>query len=122
MNKPAVMLPTYNEADNIREMIAAIHRVAPGATVLVVDDDSPDGTWRIVEEMARDDNRVQLLRRTENRGRGYAGAAGFRGAPQQLIADGECAEEFISESELANPTDRNIEFARHCRGSEPGER
>jgi len=78
MNKPAVMLPTYNEADNIREMIAGIRRVAPEATVLVVDDDSPDGTWRIVEEMARDDGRVRMLHREENRGRGYAGTAGFR--------------------------------------------
>ena len=78
MKKPAVMLPTYNEADNIREIVAAILRVAPRATVLVVDDDSPDGTWRIVEEMADADDRVQLLRRRENRGRGYAGAAGFR--------------------------------------------
>jgi len=78
MNTPAVMLPTYNEAANIREIIAAIRRVAPEATVLVVDDDSPDGTWRIVEEMAGADDRVQLLRRREKRGRGYAGAAGFR--------------------------------------------
>lgn len=76
--KPGIMLPTYNEAENIREIVAAIVRVAPEAHVVVVDDDSPDGTWRIVEQMSAEDERIHLLRRMENRGRGYAGAAGFR--------------------------------------------
>jgi len=76
--RPAVILPTYNEAQNIREMIRAILSVAPSAHVVVVDDDSPDGTWRIVKEMAACDGRVHLIHRTERRGRGYAGAVGFQ--------------------------------------------
>ena len=75
---PAVMLPTYNEAENIGALIAAIHRVAPEANIVVVDDDSPDGTWRLVDELRADDDRIHLVHRTENRGRGYGGAAGFR--------------------------------------------
>ena len=51
---PVVMLPTYNEAENVRELIAAIHRAAPAAHVLVVDDDSPDGTWRCAQDLAAD--------------------------------------------------------------------
>jgi len=76
--KPAVMLPTYNEAENIRAIIGAILRAVPDASVVVVDDDSPDGTWKIVAGMATNDGRIHLIHRTENRGRGYAGAEGFR--------------------------------------------
>lgn len=76
--KPAVMLPTYNEADNVRLIVQAILRVEPSATVVIVDDDSPDGTGRIADEMAMADERVRVVHRCENRGRGYAGAEGFR--------------------------------------------
>ena len=75
--KPAVVLPTYNEAENIREMVRAVLAADPSITALVVDDNSPDGTGRIVDEMAATDPRVRALHRTEKRGRGYAGAAGF---------------------------------------------
>ena len=74
--KPAVVLPTYNEAENIREITTAILRVEPSATVVIVDDNSPDGTGRIADELAGD--RVRVIHRMENRGRGYAGAEGFR--------------------------------------------
>ena len=50
--KPAVLLPTYNEAENIREITTAILRVEPSATVVIVDDNSPDGTGRIADELA----------------------------------------------------------------------
>ena len=72
------MLPTYNEAENIRPLIAALLAVAEGMEVVVVDDDSPDGTWRIVGEMAERDPRVHLVHRKGVRGRGSAGVAGFR--------------------------------------------
>ncbi len=75
--KPAVVLPTYNEAENIRAMIEAVLAAHPAITALVVDDNSPDGTARLVGDMAAANPRVQLLLRTEKRGRGYAGAAGF---------------------------------------------
>src|SRR5688572_9225689 len=47
-----VIVPTYDEADNIRPITAAILEVLPGATVLVVDDGSPDGTGQIADELA----------------------------------------------------------------------
>ena len=75
---PIVMLPTYNEAENIRPMVSAILAADPRLHVLVVDDDSPDGTAGIVGEMAQGEPRVKLLLRTERRGRGYAGAEGLR--------------------------------------------
>jgi len=71
------MLPTYNEAGNIRSLVEALLAME-GMHVVVVDDDSPDGTWRIVGEMAERDPRVHLIHRRHVRGRGSAGVAGLR--------------------------------------------
>jgi dolichol-phosphate mannosyltransferase len=76
--KPAVMLPTYNEAGNLRKLTESILRAAPEMTVVVVDDESPDGTGRIADELARASDRVRVIHRREKRGRGYAGAEGLR--------------------------------------------
>lgn len=73
-----ILLPTYNEAENIRPLLQQIRLTLPEAWILVVDDDSPDGTWRIVSELAETDPRLELLRRQELRGRGSAGIDGFR--------------------------------------------
>jgi dolichol-phosphate mannosyltransferase len=80
MNKIVAMVPTYNERTHIRELVADVLAQDPRTEVLVVDDDSPDGTWRIVEEMAGTNPRVHLLRRTRKRGRGWAGIDGFQRA------------------------------------------
>jgi len=72
------MLPTYNEADNIRPLIDDLLAVRPEMEVVVVDDDSPDETWRIVGELAEENPRVHLVHRRNERGRGSAGVAGFR--------------------------------------------
>ena len=75
------MLPTYDEAENIRELVEAILALGPRYEVLVVDDDSPDGTWRVVRELeGAHPARVHLVRRIGERGRGSAGARGFREA------------------------------------------
>jgi dolichol-phosphate mannosyltransferase len=79
--KIIAMLPTYNEADNIALLIDDLLAISPDMEVLVVDDDSPDGTWRIVEDKQEQyPGRVHLIHRTTERGRGSAGAAGFKGA------------------------------------------
>lgn len=72
-----VMVPTYNESQNIRDLVAEILRHCPDAHVLVVDDHSPDGTWKIAEELGHADPRVLLLHRESDKGRGNAGRAGF---------------------------------------------
>ncbi len=78
--KIIVTLPTYNEAENIIPLIERLLRVSTKLHVLVIDDNSPDGTWRIVREMAAENPRVHLLHRTKERGRGSAGVAGFQKA------------------------------------------
>ncbi|MCX7717658.1 MAG: polyprenol monophosphomannose synthase [Candidatus Sumerlaeaceae bacterium] len=70
-------VPTYNEADNIVPLANEILALGDAYHVLVVDDNSPDGTWRLVREMMAREPRVQLLHRTTDRGRGTAGLAGF---------------------------------------------
>jgi dolichol-phosphate mannosyltransferase len=67
-----VVVPTYNEAENIRELVSSILKVLPKAFVVVVDDNSPDGTAEIVGEMSKADNRIHLLRRPGKLG--YASA------------------------------------------------
>jgi dolichol-phosphate mannosyltransferase len=71
------MIPTFNEAENIQPLITEILNVDNRIEVLVIDDDSPDRTAALVEEIAENTSRVHLLLRKEERGRGTAGIAGF---------------------------------------------
>lgn len=72
-----VVLPTYNEADNVRPIGAAILESLPGATLLVVDDASPDGTGTIADEMAAADPRIRVRHRAAKEGLGRAYLDGF---------------------------------------------
>jgi len=77
--RPLVVLPTYNEALNIEEVLERAREAVPGLSVLVVDDGSPDGTADIAEAWgAANGGGVQVLRRTEKSGLGSAYRAGFR--------------------------------------------
>jgi len=73
-----VTLCTYNERENLARLIGEIHRHAPSADVLVVDDASPDGTGRIADELAAADDRIQVLHRAGKLGLGSATVAAFR--------------------------------------------
>jgi dolichol-phosphate mannosyltransferase len=73
-----VFLPTYNECDNIADIVSRVMESAPGLEALVVDDNSPDGTADVVREIGRTDARVQLILRETDRGRGRADAAAVR--------------------------------------------
>ncbi len=73
-----VSLATYNEAGNVASLIAEIHKFVPQADVLVIDDNSPDGTWKIVEELGAADPRVKLLKRPGKLGLGTATLAAMR--------------------------------------------
>jgi dolichol-phosphate mannosyltransferase len=73
-----VIIPTYNEKDNIRSVIELALAQAPDLDVLVVDDNSPDGTGAIVAEIAKTNPRVQLMSRAGKLGLGTAYIAGFK--------------------------------------------
>ena len=72
-----VIIPTYNELENIEQITARALLAVPGADVLIVDDGSPDGTGKRADEMSNDDARVHVLHRTEKNGLGAAYIAGF---------------------------------------------
>ncbi|TQF68333.1 polyprenol monophosphomannose synthase [Rhodococcus spelaei] len=75
-----VIIPTYNERENIELIIGRLHTAVPGAHVLVADDGSPDGTGDIADKLAASDpaGRIHVLHRTEKNGLGAAYIAGFR--------------------------------------------
>ena len=73
-----VVIPTYNEHDNIGRLIPEILKQSPGIEVLVVDDNSPDGTGALIDEMAAVDSRVHILHRNGKLGLGSAYRDGFR--------------------------------------------
>jgi len=73
-----VTLPTYNEADNIIPLIQDLLELREDLSIVVIDDDSPDGTHRLVREKQKTTDRVFLIHRTLERGRGSAGVAGFK--------------------------------------------
>jgi len=72
-----IVLPTYNEAESLRGVLARIRVAVPEADVLIVDDASPDGTGRIADELAADDPGVRVLHRPGKDGLGSAYLAGF---------------------------------------------
>ena len=76
--KTIVMIPTYNEKDNISPLLKQILELDKGIEALVVDDNSPDGTWEIVQDLSEKEKRVHLLHRKKRRGRGTAGIDGLR--------------------------------------------
>jgi len=67
--KVSVVVPTYNEREIIRRLIKSILKIAPNvAEVIVVDDNSPDGTWKIVKKMIEKNKSIKLLRRINKKG------------------------------------------------------
>ncbi|MFN0158901.1 MAG: polyprenol monophosphomannose synthase [Bacteroidota bacterium] len=78
MLKVLIVIPTYNEADNIPKLIPAVLSKAPNVDVLIVDDNSPDGTAALVRNMMEGESRVHLIEREGKMGLGTAYVAGFK--------------------------------------------
>jgi dolichol-phosphate mannosyltransferase len=85
-----VVLPTYDERDNLVPLVRAVRAqlsgVAPDHTILIVDDSSPDGTGELADQLAREDSHVKVLHRPRKEGLGQAYLAGFEVA---LLAGAE---------------------------------
>lgn len=84
LGRVLVVVPTYNEAENVESITTRLRAAVPEAHLLVVDDGSPDGTGAIADRLAGADDHVHVLHRTEKAGLGAAYIAGFRWA----LADG----------------------------------
>jgi dolichol-phosphate mannosyltransferase len=90
-----VIIPTYNEVENIKSIVGRVRASVPEAHILVVDDNSPDGTGKLADELAVEDGHVHVLHRAGKEGLGAAYLAGFRwglehdyGALIEMDADG----------------------------------
>ncbi|MDT4992547.1 MAG: dolichol-phosphate mannosyltransferase [Actinoplanes sp.] len=98
-----VVIPTYNEADNIRLITERVRRAVPSVDILIADDSSPDGTGGIADELATADDHVFVLHRAGKEGLGAAYVAGFGWAKNkgydavvEMDADGSHAPEELS--------------------------
>jgi dolichol-phosphate mannosyltransferase len=95
-----VIVPTYNEAENIRLITERVRRFVPSVDLLIADDNSPDGTGGIADELAASDNHIFVLHRPGKEGLGAAYVAGFSWAKDkgydvvvEMDADGSHAPE-----------------------------
>jgi dolichol-phosphate mannosyltransferase len=75
-----MVVPTYNEVDNLAWIVGRLRRALPDVDVLVVDDGSPDGTGRVADDLAASDARVSVVHRSAKEGLGAAYLEGFRAA------------------------------------------
>lgn len=78
--KTLIIVPTYNECENLPELVKQIHGEVPHAHLLIVDDNSPDGTGALADGIAQSDERVHVLHREGKLGLGTAYIAGFKWA------------------------------------------
>ena len=79
-NQVIILLTTYNEVENIEELLERILALGEHFEVLVVDDDSPDGTGKLVAARAAENNRVHLIKRKGGKGRGFSTVLGYKHA------------------------------------------
>src|SRR6516165_5145620 len=98
-----IVMPTYNERQNLEIMAGRVREATPDADLLVVDDNSPDGTGDLADKLAETDRHVQVMPRTEKAGLGRAYVAGFSWALErgydeivQMDADGSHRPEDLS--------------------------
>lgn len=78
LGRTLVIIPTYNEAENIKPIVSRVRAAVPEADILVADDNSPDGTGKLADELAGADDQVHVLHRKGKEGLGAAYLAGFR--------------------------------------------
>ncbi len=83
--KSLIIVPTYNEIENIQRLLPELMALDTDVRVLVVDDNSPDGTGKLADELAAENERISVLHRPEKLGLGSAYVAGFRHAIQQDV-------------------------------------
>ncbi len=108
MSKNLVIIPTYNEKENIEKMIHKVFSLNPAFQLLIIDDGSPDGTGQIVKNLQQKYTALHLIERSGKQGLGTAYIMGFKWALAQKNASGANAYDFIFEMDCDfshNPDD-----------------
>lgn len=124
--KFSLVIPTYNERENITALLEQLERLLQGILpdayeLLVVDDDSPDGTWELAEEIARRMPSLRVIRRTDERGLATAVVAGWKAAQGEWLgvidADLQHPPEVLPQLLLALSNGADLAVAsRHVEG------
>ena len=83
VSRVLVIIPTYNEIDNLSTAVTAVRATVPEVDILIVDDSSPDGTGELAERLAADDEQLHVMHRTSKDGLGRAYLAGFAWAAEK---------------------------------------
>jgi dolichol-phosphate mannosyltransferase len=83
LGRVVMCMPTYNEAENLAWIVGRLRAAQPDVDVMILDDNSPDGTGEIADRLAAEDSAVQVVHRTEKAGLGAAYLHGFRLALEQ---------------------------------------
>ncbi|WP_233204287.1 polyprenol monophosphomannose synthase [Halegenticoccus soli] len=96
----SIIIPTYNESQNVVHVIERCRAALEGYEfeIIVVDDDSPDGTWKLVEDQYADDPEIRVVRRTDGRGLAAAVSRGFREASCEYCA--------VMDADLQHPPEK----------------
>ena len=104
----SVIVPTYNESGNIKRVIERCEEAMAGIEyeLIVVDDDSPDGTWRVAKQVGADLDRVSVIRRQNERGLGTAILRGFGRATKDFYA--------VLDADLQHPPELIPELLNHA--------
>jgi len=123
--RPLVVIPTYNESENIERMLHRIHECLPGAGLLVVDDGSPDGTADLVKRVATQLPDVHLLLRASKSGLGSAYRVGFawgleRGYDACIEIDADFSHDPAALPALIAPLDEGFDVVIGSRYVEGG--
>ncbi|HVN39286.1 MAG TPA: polyprenol monophosphomannose synthase [Myxococcota bacterium] len=112
MTRCIVIIPTYNECENLPVLVPRVLAQSPSIEVLIVDDDSPDGTGKLADDLARTDARVHVLHRARKDGLGPAYRAGFR---QALDLGADVVVQMDADfSHPAETLPRMLEEIEHC--------
>ncbi len=106
--KVVVVLPTYDEVDNVAHLVPIILKKGPKIKVLVVDDNSPDGTGEVVAKMADENDRIFLLSRPGKMGLGSAYVEGFK----WVLAHSDAKYIFEMDADFSHNPDRIPDFIR----------
>ena len=123
LERVLVIIPTYNESENLRPITTRIRAAVPSAHILVADDNSPDGTGALADELAAADDHVHVLHRKCKEGLGAAYIAGFRWGLQQgydvLVehdADGSHKPEYLPMMLARLKTADAVKGSRYVKG------
>jgi len=100
--KALIIIPTYNEKENLAKLVGQIHSLQDGVDILIIDDNSPDGTGEIADNLTAEDSRISVIHRAGKLGLGSAYVAGFKWALErkydyifEMDADGSHDPQYI---------------------------